>query len=106
MSLFGLFGGADINSSVEEFRKTPHAYLIDVRTEGEYATGHIEGSLNIPLDKMASINAYHIDLQAPLFVHCQSGARSGQAVSYLKSIGYVNAQNIGGIAGYKGAVVR
>ena len=32
--------------------------------------------------------------------------RSGQAVSYLKQIGYTNAKNIGGISSYRGKVVK
>ncbi len=41
-----------------------------------------------------------------LLVHCLSGARSNQAVSFLKRSGYGSVKNIGGISGYTGKVVR
>ena len=41
-----------------------------------------------------------------LFVHCLSGARSNQAVSFLKRSGYGSVKNIGDISGYTGKVVR
>jgi len=43
---------------------------------------------------------------APLFVHCLSGARSRQAATVLKQMGYTNVTNIGGIADYHGKVER
>ena len=39
-----------------------------------------------------------------LYVYCRSGARSRQAVSLLKHMGYTNVHNIGGIAAYSGKV--
>lgn len=39
-------------------------------------------------------------------INCLSGGRSGQAVSYLKQMGYTNAKNIGGISNYRGKVVK
>ena len=35
-----------------------------------------------------------------------TGSRSGQAVAYLKQMGYINAKNIGGISSYRGKVIR
>lgn len=103
----GLFTfGADINKGVEEFRATPGAVLLDVRNPEEYASGHIPGSISIPL---AALPARYNELGAldtPLFVHCLSGGRSGQAVSFLKSVGFTNVKNIGGINAYKGKVEK
>ena len=94
----------DINKGVDEFRATPGAILLDVRTSEEYKEGHIPGSISIPL---AALPARYSELGAadtPLFVHCLSGGRSGQAVSFLKSVGYTNVKNIGGINAYRGKV--
>lgn len=103
----GLFTfGADINKGVEEFRATSGAVLLDVRNPEEYASGHIPGSVSIPL---AALPARYNELGAtdtPLFVHCLSGGRSGQAVSFLKSVGFTNVKNIGGINAYKGKVEK
>ena len=103
----GLFSSAaDINKGVEEFQSTPGAVLLDVRTPEEYAGGHIPGSISIPL---AALPARYNELGAPdtpLFVHCLSGGRSGQAVSFLKSAGFTNVKNIGGINAYRGKVEK
>ena len=95
---------ADINKGVEECRATPGAILLDVRTPEEYKEGHIPGSVSIPL---AALPARYNELGAPdtpLFVHCLSGGRSGQAVSFLKRAGYTNVRNIGGINAWRGKV--
>ena len=97
---------ADINKGVEEFAATPGALLVDVRTPEEYAAGHIPGSRNIPL---AALPARCNELGAPdtpLFVHCLSGGRSGQAVRFLKGEGFTNVKNIGGISAYTGKVEK
>ena len=101
----GLFTfAADINKGVEEFQSTPGARLVDVRTPEEYAAGHIPGSISIPLAALPA--RYHElgDPDTPLFVHCLSGGRSGQAVRFLKSVGYTNVKNIGGINAWRGKV--
>ena len=103
----GLFSfGADINKGVAEYQATPGALLVDVRNPEEYASGHIPGSISIPL---AALPARYSELGAsdtPLFVHCLSGGRSGQAVAFLKSAGFTNVKNIGGINAYRGKVEK
>lgn len=106
MGLFTLFRSADMNTGVAEYTKTDGAVLLDVRTAEEYRDGHIEGSVNLPLDRIMAIENTVKDKNTPLFVHCYSGSRSGKAVAYLKRMGYTNATNIGGISNYHGKVVR
>lgn len=86
------------SGGLEEYRETPNAVLLDVRSPGEYAQGHIPGSLNIPAHEIERIK---VDKNKPLFVYCLSGARSAGAVSWLRGAGY-QAKNIGGIGGYRG----
>ena len=107
MRLFHFFHNiADMNAGVAEYKTNDGAVLLDVRTEEEYRGGHIEGSVNIPLDRISSVENIVKDKSTPLYVHCLSGGRSGQAVSYLRQIGYTNVKNIGGISGYRGKVVK
>ena len=106
MSLLNMFKRADINVGVDEFRNTQVAVLLDVRTKEEYNDGHIEGSINIPLQNIYSVQTAITDLDKPVFVHCLSGGRSAQATSILKSMGYKNVENIGGISAYCGEIVR
>ena len=106
MMLFNFFSTPDINAGVKEYELTDGAVLLDVRTESEYSEGHINGSINLPLDRITMIEKVVKDKAVPLYVHCLSGGRSRQAVSYLKQMGYTNAKNIGGISGYRGKVIR
>ena len=107
MGLFNFFRNtADINTGVAEYETNDGAVLLDVRTAEEYRDGHIDGSVNIPLDRISSVENTVKDKSTPLYVHCLSGGRSGQAVSYLKQFGYTNAKNIGGINSYRGKVVK
>lgn len=106
MGLFAFLSPPDINAGVAEYESTDGAVLLDVRTEEEYREGHIAGSINLPLDKIAAIGNMVKDKSTPLYVHCLSGSRSGRAVSCLKKSGYTNATNIGGISGYRGKVIR
>ena len=104
MGLFDFLSGPRIDQGVSEFRETPGAVLLDVRTPQEYREGHIPGSRNAPLQTLDREEAAGKD--TPLFVYCHSGARSSQAVRILTRMGYSNVKNIGGIAAYTGKVER
>lgn len=104
MGLFDFLRSTDINQGVEEWKTTEDGVLIDVRTGDEYRQGHVPGSINIPLDEIGKISTKISDKTTPLFVHCLSGARSRQAVSFIRQLGYTNMKNIGGISGYRGKV--
>lgn len=106
MSFMDFFKRPDINAGIEEWHNNADAVLLDVRTVDEYRQGHIEGSLNIPLQNIQTVKNTISDLDKPIYVHCLSGARSAQAASALKSMGYTNVTNIGGINAYRGKVVK
>ncbi len=73
----------------------PHV-LIDVREEDEYLISNIGGRL-IPLSQLRARTG-EIPRQGNVYVHCRMGGRSGQAVDYLRSLGYTNVFNVvGGI---------
>lgn len=107
MGFFDIFlNKTDINASVEECKATPGAFLVDVRTGPEYEAGHIEGAINVPLNSIHFIVNHVRDIEAPIYVYCQSGARSGQATSMIREMGFKNVKNIGGVNRYKGKLVR
>ena len=106
MGLFSIFGIRDIDAGVEKFKNTEGGVLIDVRTEEEYARGHIENSINLPLSEISAVGEIIPDKDTPIFVYCRSGARSSSAAGILKKMGYRNAVNIGGISGYSGKTER
>ncbi|HOO48252.1 MAG TPA: rhodanese-like domain-containing protein [Saccharofermentans sp.] len=106
MGILDLFNRFDINSGVKESNNTPSAVILDVRTRQEYAQGHIPGSKNIPLQELEQVQNVLRDKSIPIYTYCHSGARSRQAESLLKSLGFVNVKNIGGISSYRGEVER
>ena len=106
MGIFDLFKRADINQGVQKYQQTAGAVLLDVRTAGEYREGHIPGSKNLDVGSIRNAGAVIKDKQTPLYVYCYSGSRSYQATSALKSMGYTNVNNIGGISGWHGKIER
>ncbi len=91
----------DINAGIKAFKNEKNALLLDVRTEEEYVAGHIEGSLNIPVQKLNEIITAVKNFSTPLYVYCHSGVRSAKAVKELKKMGYDCVKDIGGIKDYK-----
>ncbi len=71
------------------------AVIVDVRTKGEYAGGHVKGSINIPLDQLKS-NLKKLKKEDTIITCCASGMRSASAKSVLKSSGFENVHNGGG----------
>lgn len=63
------------------------ALIIDVRTIGEFNSGHGKSAKNIPLDKIGGEVKKLKALNKPIIVCCRSGARSGQAAGILKAAG-------------------
>jgi phage shock protein E len=76
--------------------KREGAIILDVRTKGEYAGGHIKGSINIPLDQLSGNLKRFPDKDKVIITCCASGMRSGSAKGILKSAGYTNVYNGGG----------
>ncbi|MBL7694384.1 MAG: rhodanese-like domain-containing protein [Ferruginibacter sp.] len=74
------------------------AVIVDVRSRGEYAGGHIKGSLNIPLDQLQGNLSKLKDKNKPVITCCASGMRSASARAILKSNGYSEVYNGGGWA--------
>ena len=70
------------------------ALLLDVRTRGEFAGGHANGSKNIPLDELSG-SLKQLDKGQHIIVVCASGMRSSQAVSFMKQNGFTNCYNGG-----------
>ncbi len=71
------------------------AVIIDVRSKGEYQSGHIKNSINIPLDTLQS-QLSKIKKEKPVITCCASGMRSAAAKSALKSAGFTEVYNGGG----------
>jgi phage shock protein E len=72
------------------------AIILDVRTRGEYNSGHIKGSINIALNELPSQLNKLKNKQTPIITCCASGARSASAKILLESLGYTMVYNGGG----------
>ena len=78
------------------------ALLLDVRTPEEFAAGHVEGATNIPVQELESkLTAFPAKKDQHVVVYCRSGARSARATEILKTAGYANAVDLGGISNWK-----
>ena len=94
MGLLSMLGFGGKSESVKDFMDKG-AVIIDVRTVGEFQSGHIKGSKNIPLDNIFSKVNEIKRLEKPVIVCCRSGMRSAQAASILKNNG-IDVMNGGG----------
>lgn len=70
--------------------------LIDVRTPEEFASGHIQGAVNIPVDTLGS-RLSEVPGDQPIVVYCRSGNRSAQASRILTQAGYTHIYDLGGL---------
>jgi rhodanese-related sulfurtransferase len=71
------------------------AIIIDVRSKGEYAGGHIKGSINIPVEQLSQHLQKLKNKEKPIITCCASGMRSASAKSILKSNGLTEVYNGG-----------
>lgn len=80
------------------------AIILDVRSKGEFAGGHIKGSINLPVDTLTNHLDKLKDKQKPIITCCASGMRSASAKSMLKYNGYTNVHNGGGWSSLKSKI--
>jgi phage shock protein E len=88
--IFGLNHKQDLGELIAQ-----GAVIVDVRTKGEYAGGHLKGSLNIPLDQLESNLRKFDRKEEPIITCCASGMRSSSAKRILESRGFLNVHNGG-----------
>lgn len=101
-------GGADIDHAGVEaaIRDGSHA-IVDVREAHEFASGHIPGSVNMPLSRF---DANKLPKGKPVILTCASGGRSGHACNQVRHAGREDVVNhrggVGGWARMGGKLVR
>ncbi len=84
-------------SGLEAAMKAGTIALFDVRTPGEYAEGHVPGAINIPLDQLSvRMSELEPHKDAPVYLICASGGRSGRAQTQLASAGFAQPINVTG----------
>lgn len=70
------------------------AFLVDVRSPGEFASGSVRGAVNIPLERIAR-ELPRFRGKSHIVVFCRSGNRSGQAMRILEQNGIRDVINGG-----------
>jgi rhodanese-related sulfurtransferase len=90
-NIFGFGPQADYSQLVKD-----GAIILDVRSKGEFAGGHIKGSINISVDQLSSNLDKLKDKNKTIITCCASGMRSASAKSMLESKGYQHVYNGGG----------
>ena len=77
-ALFGSKDNVPLTAAISE-----GAFLVDVRSPGEFASGSVKGAINIPLDALPNQLA-KIEGKQNIIVFCRSGNRSSQAKAILE----------------------
>ena len=85
MGFFSKLFGPKVD--LQDLIQNQNAYIVDVRTPGEFKQGKVKGSVNIPLNTIANAEG-KLKGRSPIVLCCASGMRSGQATRILKGKGY------------------
>ena len=103
--LKGAAGGSLTAAGAVQLINREKAVVIDVCEANEFATGHVGGAKNIPLNQLEEKLPGLVKNKAlPLILVCQSGARSNRALGIAKKLGYEQAQSLaGGLGAWKTA---
>jgi phage shock protein E len=112
--MFGLFrriklyGELDAARFEKAIAVNPEAVILDVRTPGEYTSGHIPKALNVNLmDFSFTQQISRLDKSKTYLVYCRSGNRSGQACALMTKQGFTDVHHLmGGLAAWTGAIRR
>ncbi|MCL2204511.1 MAG: rhodanese-like domain-containing protein [Defluviitaleaceae bacterium] len=76
----------------------PDTIVLDVRTPTEFAAGHINGAILLPLDRLEAKAAEMLPSKdALILIYCRSGVRSNTAAVQLTDMGYTRVYDFGGI---------
>jgi rhodanese-related sulfurtransferase len=101
--LFSAQGGVSVVEAAAIIKQEKDLQLVDVRTPGEYAAGHLARARLIPLQELET-RLGEIDKAKPVLLYCRTGHRSGQALKLLASKGYADVRHMeGGIVAWQTA---
>lgn len=78
------------------------AVLLDVRTPQEFAEGHVDGALNIPVQELESkLASLPATKDQDVVVYCRSGVRSARASGILKNAGFTRVHDLGAMSNWR-----
>ena len=77
--------------------------LLDVRTPDEFASGHVPGAVNVPIDQLAARTG-ELDAQREVVVYCERGGRAAKAADALTAAGFTDVKLLSGhMSGWRDA---
>jgi rhodanese-related sulfurtransferase len=96
---------AEANDLIKSNSNNPSFIILDVRTPGEFASGHIRGAKNIDINADDfNTQIAQMDNSKTYLVYCNTGHRSSRAVSVMKNTGFTSLKNPdGGISDWAAA---
>jgi len=99
MAVFKLMSKPSLDERAAARQKIKEgALVLDVRTESEYAEGHFENALNIPVQELAGRTKELGDKNRAIVVYCAAGARAARAKAILGRAGFSTVMNAGGLS--------
>lgn len=79
---------------IVEALAVPGALVVDVRSAGEYAGGHVDGAVHVPVSEIAErMPGIQPDKDQQLIVYCAKGVRAAKAKDVLTGMGYTKILN-------------
>lgn len=94
-------------AGMKMLEETPSLFVLDVRTNHEFASGHIPSAKHIPVDQLESRLAELPGKGTTMLVTCAGGSRSAAACAMLAERGYTSLYNLAsGMSGWRGAVEK
>ena len=92
------FGVAACAPAAESISISAETVIIDVRTPDEFASGHLDGAVNIDVQSASfEETVFELPTDGEYVVYCQSGNRSAAAIDRLEGLGFTSLTDAGGV---------
>lgn len=85
---------------VDDLKHTRNVVIIDIRTNYEYAQGHIEGAISIPYYNLLNNYSHYLNKYSKYYLYCETGEQSLEIVKRLNRFGYDTVSIVGGYQEY------
>jgi phage shock protein E len=95
-----------VDGSTAKLLAASGARVVDVRTPGEFASGHVPGAINIPYDELPRRAAEIGPPSTKVVLYCRTGRRSGVAADALQKAGFSNLYDFKSVTAWPGELAK